>query len=182
MNVVVLAGYSGSGKTSLLEKLLPALKARGQRVSVVKHAHHGLESDLPGKDTWRHREAGAFEVVVANGWRLAKVREFREEVELDVHDLLGELLDCDWALVEGFKHADLPKVEVWRAALAHPPLYPADPHVVGIAVDEPASLPEPTGRPVWRLDEPGAIAAWLLASGDRFDYHPEHHLKPFHGR
>lgn len=182
MKVIGFGGPSGVGKTTLLEGVIAALAAAGQRVSVVKHAHKRFDIDHPGKDSWRHREAGAFEVVVANGWRLAKVREFREEVELDVHDLLGELLDCDWALVEGFKHADLPKVEVWRAALAHPPLYPADPHVVGIATDEPAGLPEPTGRPVWRLDEPGTIAAWLLASGERFDYHPEHHLKPFHGR
>ena len=175
MKVIGFGGPSGVGKTTLLEGVIAALAAAGQRVSVVKHAHKRFDIDHPGKDSWRHREAGAFEVVVANGWRLAKVREFREEVELDVHDLLGELLDCDWALVEGFKHADLPKVEVWRAALGQPPLYPDDPFVLAIATDAPAALPVPTGRPVFDLATPAVLASQLLDTAARFDYRPETH-------
>ena len=101
MKVVGFAGYSGSGKTTLIERVIPALKARGLRVSVVKHAHHAFDIDHPGKDTYRHREAGAFEVVVASSKRLALVREFEQPAKLSVHHhLLAELWDgvdgCWW--------------------------------------------------------------------------------------
>ena len=110
MNVVGFAGYSGSGKTTLVEKLIPVLKLRGLRVSVVKHAHHRFDIDHPGKDTHRHREAGAFEVVVASQNRLALMREFEQPHELTVHQLIAELHPgVDWVLVEGFKHSDLLK-------------------------------------------------------------------------
>src|SRR5665647_2612590 len=100
MNVIGFSGYSGSGKTTLVEKLIPALKMRGLRVSVVKHAHHKFDIDHPGKDTWRHREAGAFEVVVASDLRLALMREFEQPVRLTVHHLIGELYEgVDWVLV-----------------------------------------------------------------------------------
>ena len=116
MKVVGFAGYSGSGKTTLVEQLIPALKLRGLRVSVVKHAHHGFDIDHPGKDTFRHREAGAFEVVVASDRRLALMREFEQPAQLTVHHLIAELYDgVDWVLVEGFKDSDLLKIEVWRA-------------------------------------------------------------------
>ncbi len=91
MKVVGFAGYSGSGKTTLIERLIPELRRRGQRVSVVKHARHGFDMDRPGKDTFRHREAGAFEVVVASNERLALLREFEVEHELTVHQLIAEL-------------------------------------------------------------------------------------------
>ena len=104
MKVVGFAGYSGSGKTHLVERLIPALKLRGLRVSVVKHAHHRFDIDHEGKDTFRHREAGAFEVVVASRNRLALMREFEQEAQLSVHHLIAELYDgVDWVLVEGFK-------------------------------------------------------------------------------
>jgi molybdopterin-guanine dinucleotide biosynthesis protein MobB len=103
----------------LVEQLIPALKLRGLRVSVVKHAHHNFDIDHPGKDTWRHREAGAFEVVVASDRRLALMREFEQPAQLSVHHLIAELYDgVDWVLVEGFKHSNLLKIEVWRAAPA----------------------------------------------------------------
>ena len=112
-----LAGFSGSGKTTLVERLIPALKLRGLRVSVVKHAHHKFDIDHPGKDTYRHREAGAFEVVVASDQRLALMREFEQPAQLTVHHLIAELYEgVDWVLVEGFKDSDLLKIEVWRAA------------------------------------------------------------------
>src|SRR3954447_24087089 len=116
MKVVGFAGDSGSGKTTLIESLIPPLRARGLRVSVVKHAHHAFDIDHPGKDTFRHREAGAFEVVVASSKRLALIREFEQPAQLSVHHLLAELYDgVDWVLVEGFKSSNLQKLEVWRA-------------------------------------------------------------------
>ncbi|MBQ0931288.1 molybdopterin-guanine dinucleotide biosynthesis protein B [Ideonella alba] len=176
MKVIGLAGYSGSGKTTLIEQLIAGLKAAGQRVSVVKHAHKdSFDIDHPGKDSWRHRQAGALEVVVANARRMALIREFPQPVEIEPHALLAELAPCDWALVEGFKHGDLPKIEVWRAALGRPAMYPNDPFIVGIATDDPAALPEPTGLPVFRLDAPEALLAHLLASGERYQYTQGHH-------
>ena len=174
MKVVAFAGFSGSGKTMLVERLIPALKLRGLRVSVVKHAHHKFDIDHPGKDTWRHREAGAFEVVVASDKRLALMREFERPARLTVHQLIAELFDgVDWVLVEGFKDSSLLKVEVWRADSAKPALYPDDDFIAAIATDSPSQLPEPTLRPVLDLNDPDAVAQWLVDNQDRFDYHSE---------
>lgn len=171
MKVVGFAGYSGSGKTTLVENLVPALKLRGRRVSVVKHAHHNFDIDHPGKDTYRHREAGAFEVVVASDKRLALMREFEKAGELTVHQLLAELWEgVDWVLVEGFKQSNLLKVEVWRADSGQPARYPDDDFVVAIATDSPDRLPEATMRPVLNLNEPDAVAQWLEDNRDRFEY------------
>ena len=174
MKVVGFAGYSGSGKTTLVEKLIPALKLRGLRVSVVKHAHHSFDIDHPGKDSWRHREAGAFEVVLASDRRLALVREFERPGELKVHHLIAELHEgVDWVLVEGFKDSDLLKIEVWRAATGKPVRYPDDDFIAAVATDSPDRLPVPTGLDVLDLNDPDAVADWLLAHADRFDYNPE---------
>ncbi|VWX63804.1 Molybdopterin-guanine dinucleotide biosynthesis protein B [Burkholderiales bacterium 8X] len=180
MKVIGFAGYSGSGKTTLVEQLIPALKLHGQRVSVVKHAHHKFDIDHPGKDTYRHREAGAFEVVVASDRRLALIREFEQPSQLSVHHLLAELYEgVDWVLVEGFKHSDLLKIEVWRADQEgtgeRPARYPNDGFVVGIATDSGERLPEPTALPIFDLNQPGAIAEWLLQNADRFEYKVEHY-------
>lgn len=197
MNVIIIAGHSGAGKTTLVEQLIPALKALGQRVSVVKHAHHRFEMDHPGKDTWRHREAGAFEVVAASPQRLVLQREFEQPVDLSVHHLLAELYaGVDWVLVEGYRDSNLPKLEVWRAAHGKPAFYPNDPFVVAVATvastdeaapsganmsDTPeavaelaAALPQPTGLPVLSLNNANAIAGWLLSQGDRFAYDASH--------
>ena len=177
MKVVGFAGYSGSGKTTLVEQLIPALQLRGQRVSVVKHAHHDFDIDHPGKDTWRHREAGAFEVLAASPRRLVVMRELRERVTHSVHNLIAELHpSVDWVLVEGFKDSDLQKIEVWRAASAKPARYPDDPFVVAIATDSPGQLPEATQRPVLDLNDADALATWLVDNGDRFDYNPDAYL------
>jgi molybdopterin-guanine dinucleotide biosynthesis protein B len=177
MNVVGFAGFSGSGKTTLVERLIPAIKARGQRVSVVKHAHHRFDIDHPGKDTFRHREAGAFEVVVASARRLALMREFEQEAAMSVHQLIAELWDgVDWVLVEGFKSSNLLKIEVWRADSNQPARYPHDDFIVAIATDSPDRLPEPTLRPVLDLNDPGAVAAWLEQNRERFEYVPERYL------
>lgn len=175
MKVVGFAGYSGSGKTTLVEQLIPALRLRGLRVSVVKHAHHKFDIDHTGKDTWRHREAGAFEVVVASDRRLALMREFEQPVTLTVHQMLAELYEgVDWVLVEGFKDSDLLKIEVWRGPTADyagkPAIYPEDDFIVAIATNAPQQLPEATLRPVLDLDSPDAVAEWLVQHGERFDY------------
>lgn len=174
MNVVAFAGYSGSGKTTLVESLIPALKLRGLRVSVVKHAHHSFDIDQPGKDTWRHRQAGAFEVVVASDNRLALIREFEQPRALSVHHLIAELYEgVDWVLVEGFKSSDLLKVEVWRADSGKPVRYPDDDFVVAIATDSPDRLPQTTLRPVLDLNDADAVAVWLIENRDRFVYRAE---------
>ncbi|MDO5693629.1 MAG: molybdopterin-guanine dinucleotide biosynthesis protein B [Pseudomonadota bacterium] len=177
MKVIGFAGYSGSGKTHLVERIIPALKLRGLRVSVVKHAHHRFDIDHEGKDTFRHREAGAFEVVVASRTRLALMREFEQEAQLSVHHLIAELYDgVDWVLVEGFKESDLHKIEVWRAAAGKPARYPDDEFIVAIATDSPQALPESTARPVLDLNDTEVIVQWLLDNGHRFDYDSERHL------
>jgi molybdopterin-guanine dinucleotide biosynthesis adapter protein len=174
MKVVGFAGFSGSGKTTLVERLIPALKLRGLRVSVVKHAHHKFDIDHPGKDTYRHREAGAFEVVVASDQRLALIREFERPAQLTVHHLIAELYEgVDWVLVEGFKESNLQKIEVWRAASGKPALYPDDDFIVAIVTDSPAQLPQATLRPVLDLNDPEALAQWLTDNQDRFDYKSE---------
>ena len=170
MNVVGFSGYSGSGKTTLVEQLIARLCVTGQRVSVVKHAHHAFDIDQPGKDSYRHRAAGAFEVVVASRKRLAKIREYEVEAEPTAHQLLAELYECDWALVEGFKHSDLLKIEVWRAANAKPAQYVDDPFIVAIATDSSTSLPQTTALPVFDLNDPDVIARFLLDNAARFAY------------
>ncbi len=171
MNVVGFAGYSGSGKTTLVEKLIPALKARGLRVSVVKHAHHKFDIDHPGKDTYRHRQAGAFEVVVASQNRLALMREFEQPAAMSVHQLIAELYEgVDWVLVEGFKSSDLLKIEVWRASSGKPTRYMEDDFIVAIATDSPGQLPEATLRPVLDLNDAEAVADYLVNNQERFAY------------
>ena len=170
MKVVGFCGGSGAGKTTLVEALILRLRRQGLRVSVVKHAHHGFDIDQPGKDSHRHRSAGAFEVVVASDRRLAKLREYDAPMEPTAHQLIAELLDCDWVFVEGFKHADLPKIEVWRADHARRAHYPDDPFVVAVAADDATRLPVPTGLPVFDLNDPDAVAAFLLRDPARYDY------------
>ena len=176
MKVVGFAGFSGAGKTTLVEQLIPVLRARGLRVSVIKHAHHGFESDHPGKDTWRHREAGAYEVLAVSPERLVLQRSFEQAGERSVHEVLPALHPgVDWVLVEGYRDSDLLKIEVWRPGEGRPARYPDDPFIVAIATDAPDQLPEATLRPVLDLNDAGAVAAWLVDNGGRFDYVPEAH-------
>jgi len=170
VKVIGFSGYSGVGKTTLVEGVIASFTLAGQRVSVVKHAHHDFDIDHPGKDSWRHRQAGAFEVVIASRRRLAKIREFPIEVQPTVHQLLAELVECDWALVEGFKHADLLKIEVWRAALGKPVQYPDDPFIVALATDSAAAVPQPTALPLLNLNAPDAVADFLLETSARYEY------------
>lgn len=178
MRVVGFCGYSGSGKTTLVEQLVSRLRLAGERVSVVKHAHHDFDVDQPGKDSHRHREAGAFEVVIASDRRLAKIREYEVQAVPTPHQLIAELCDCDWVLVEGFKQADLLKIEVWRASTGQPVQYPHDPFVVAVATDSPSALPLPTALPLLDLNDADAIAAFLIAQAVRHEYHPPHDFEP----
>jgi molybdopterin-guanine dinucleotide biosynthesis adapter protein len=154
-----LAGWSGSGKTTLLERLLPALTARGLRVSTVKHAHHDFDLDRPGKDSWRHREAGAAEVMVASARRWALVHELRGDAEPTLDDLVARMNPVDLILVEGFKREPLPKLEIHRAALGKPLIAPTDSDIVAIASDVP--LADVT-VPRFDLDDVSAIAAFII--------------------
>ena len=170
MKVIAFRGFSGSGKTTLVEQLVARLKSGGLRVSVVKHAHHEFDIDHEGKDSWRHRKAGAFEVVIASSRRLAKIREFEVEADPTVHDLIRELGPCDWVLVEGFKRATLPKIEIWRASTGQAVQYPIDPQVVAVCTDSAELLPEPTALPLLDVNDPQAVVDFLLGSGERFAY------------
>ncbi len=182
MKVLGFAAYSGMGKTTLLEQLIGVLRVRGQRVSTIKHAHHDVDIDIPGKDSWRHRQAGASEVLLVCDQRLALVREFESAQDLDVHAMLAELRsDVDWVLIEGFKHGNLPKVEIWRAPdaaavaagkPAKPLRFPQDPHVVALATDDVAALPvqPPAHIALFDMNQPAQLADWMLANASRFEY------------
>jgi molybdopterin-guanine dinucleotide biosynthesis adapter protein len=143
MRVVGFAGWSGSGKTTLIVKLIPALIARGLSVSTLKHAHHSLEVDKPGKDSYLHREAGAREVLVASASRWALMHELRDEDEPHLADLLPRLSEVDLVIVEGFKREAHAKIEVHRREVNKPFLFPDDCNIAGLAGDaRPASFPE----------------------------------------
>lgn len=143
MRIFGLAGWSGSGKTTLLTAIIPELVARGLRVSTIKHAHHDFDIDRPGKDSWRHRQAGASEVMVASSRRWALMRELRGAPEPTLEELAAQMSLVDLLLVEGWKRHAHPKIEVHRPSLGKPLIYPDDPHVVAIAADEPLAAPIP---------------------------------------
>ena len=162
MRVLGLAGWSGAGKTPLLRRLLPALTAQGLRVSTVKHAHHSFDIDMPGKDSWEHRAAGAAEVMVASARRWALMHELRDEAEPRLPELLAQMTRVDLVIVEGFKRESHPKIEVFREANGKPLLHPGDPSIVAILTD--ATLP---GLKIscHQLDDVAGIAdaAWRYA-------------------
>jgi len=135
MRIIGLAGWSGSGKTTLITKLIPRLRARGLRVSTLKHAHHGFDLDRPGKDSFMHREAGATEVLISSAKRWAILHELREEPEWDLGGLVAKMSPVDLVLVEGFKRDAFPKLEIHRVANGKPLLYPQDTHIVAVASD-----------------------------------------------
>lgn len=158
MKVIGLAGWSGAGKTTLLTRLIPHFNAQGLRVSVIKHAHHQFDVDVPGKDSWRHREAGAAEVLVASSNRWALMHELRGAAEPRLPELLEKLSAVDLVVVEGFKREPHRKIEVYRAANGKPLLFPDDPGIAGIASDTAVE----TRLPTVHLDDIPAVAALLL--------------------
>ena len=172
MHVVCFAGYSGSGKTTLIERLIPLLRQRGLRASVIKHTHHRFDIDTPGKDTWRHREAGALQVLAASDTRTVLMRENDVPREPEVHQLIAQLdASVDWVLVEGFKHSDLPKLEIRRGAAlsaGRPALYPQDAGVQAVVTD----LELAFSLPLLPIDDPQAVLHWLLERAEAFAYTP----------
>jgi len=157
MRIFGIAGYSGSGKTTLIEKLIPVFTARGLRVSLIKHAHHTFDVDQPGKDSWRHRHAGCAEVLITSSRRWALMHELRGTAEPTLPELVAHLADCDLLLIEGFKHEAIPKLEVHRAVVGEPLLFPHDTHITAVASDATVD----TMLPQFSLDDITGIAAFI---------------------
>jgi len=158
MKVFGFAGYSGSGKTTLIEQLIPRFTGRGLRVSLIKHAHHSFDVDQPGKDSYRHRHAGAQEVLVTSSRRWVLMHELRGSAEPAFDEQVKHLSPCDLLLVEGFKFAPIPKLEIWRAETGEGLLHPNDPHIVALATDAKVE----TKLPVFDLNDDAAIAAFIM--------------------
>jgi len=165
MRIFGFAGWSGSGKTTLMTALIPELVYRGMSVSTLKHAHHAFDVDQPGKDSWRHRQAGARQVMISSQNRWALMHELRGAPEPTFDELVRRMSPVDLLLVEGFKRHPHPKIEVYRPSLGKPLLHPEDPLVVAIASDE--TLPGVT-LPWLPLSDASAVATFILG-------HHEHH-------
>ena len=155
MRLIGLAGFSGSGKTTLLVKLLPILIARGRSVSTLKHAHHAFDVDQPGKDSYRHRLAGAHEVLISSQRRWALLHELRTAAEPTLAELVPHLSSVDLVIVEGFKAESHAKLEVHREAVGKPLLYPNDSHIVALASDR---RPQSLHLPFADLNDVEAVA------------------------
>lgn len=159
MRIVGLAGWSGSGKTTLLVRVIPVLVARGLRVSTIKHAHHRFDIDHPGKDSHRHRTAGASEVLICSEERWALMHELRGAPPPSLDELLNKLSATDLVIVEGYKRDRHPKLEIHRPSVGKPLLHPEDPDIFAVACDVPlASSP----LPVIDLADAEAIADILI--------------------
>jgi molybdopterin-guanine dinucleotide biosynthesis protein B len=157
LKVLGVVGWSGSGKTTLVVALMPLLRAAGLSVSTIKHAHHGFDMDRPGKDSHRHRLAGAREVLVASSRRWALLHEC-DGPEPDLPRLLTHMEPVDLVLVEGFKSHPFPKLEVYRPGLGKPSIWDREPEVVAVASD---STPDIGSRTLLPLNEPETIATWI---------------------
>ena len=154
-----LAALSGTGKTTLAEQLIRIFVRRGYKTSSIKHAHHDFDPDTPGKDSWRHRKAGTAEMIISSSQRRVKFTETPALDEADLPTLLEELTPADIVLVEGFKSVDFPKVEIYRAALGHDPLYPGLAGIRMIATDTPL---DDCPLPQADLNDPEAVADLIL--------------------
>lgn len=158
MKTIGIAGYSGSGKTTLIEKVIPRLVMEGFRVSLIKHAHHEFDLDHPGKDSHRHRMAGATEVLVSSSQRWALMHELRGVTEPTLEEQLRHFAPCDVVIVEGWKHHAMPKIEVHRKLSEKPLLFPNDTSVVAVASDESLA----TALPQFDLDDAEAVAQFII--------------------
>jgi molybdopterin-guanine dinucleotide biosynthesis protein B len=157
MKVIGLAGWSGAGKTTLLSRIIPHFRSQGLRVSVIKHAHHAFDVDVPGKDSWVHRQSGAEEVLVSSAVRWALMHELRGASEPRLPELLAKMTPVDLVIIEGFKSEPHRKIEIYRAANGKAMLFPDDPGIVGIAADGAVA----TTLPVAHLDDIPAVAAMM---------------------
>ena len=166
--VIGLAGWSGSGKTTLAEKLITALTARGLDIATIKHAHHAFDADTPGKDSYRHRAAGARQVIVSSQARSVVFTENRDHGEATLDSLLHALAPADIVIVEGYKREAIPKIEIHRDGLGKPPLFPDDPLILSVATK--GAVP-PDGNPprCLDLDDIEAIAAYVCGLAGRGD-------------
>ncbi|MGQ0709828.1 MAG: molybdopterin-guanine dinucleotide biosynthesis protein B [Rhodoferax sp.] len=162
MRVFGIAGHSGMGKTTLLEQLIPELRARALVVSLIKHSHKAIEIDRPGKDSYRLRQAGCQEVLLLGQDRWALMHELRGAPEPELDYLLDRLQHCDLVLVEGFKGGDFPKLEVWRASQNQALLHPHWGGIIAVASD--TTLPAPCTAQRLDLHDVGAIADFVLAN------------------
>lgn len=177
--LIGFAAFSGTGKTTLLLKLIPLLKAAGVRLAVVKHAHHAFDVDQPGKDSYRLREAGADEMLVASRRRMAWIRENETDDEPTLRDALA-VLDpegLDLVLVEGFKADAFPKIELNRASMQAPLLFLSDPNIVAIATDVETLVQEAGTLPVLSINDPEAIAAFILSFTGLGDQRTSHQVR-----
>ncbi len=157
MKIFGFAGWSGSGKTTLLERLVPLFNARGLRVSLIKHAHHEFDVDTPGKDSYRHRQAGCQEVLIASARRWALMHELRNTPEPTLAELVPHVSPCDLLLVEGFKRESIPKLEIHRSENGKPAIHTFDSDVVAIASDTRFD----SALPQFDLDDAEAIADFI---------------------
>ena len=164
MSIPILgfSAWSGTGKTTLLRQLIPALRSRGLRVSVIKHAHHHFDLDFPGKDSYELRKAGAAQTVICTTTRLAMITEFDQPVDEPVLQQIINSLDrerVDMILVEGYKDVRFPKIELHRAELGKPLLYPGDDSIIALACD--GEPPPELALPLLDLNDIDAIARFI---------------------
>jgi molybdopterin-guanine dinucleotide biosynthesis adapter protein len=157
MKVIGIAGWSGAGKTTLISRVIPYLRQQGLRISVIKHAHHDFDVDIPGKDSWVHRQSGAEEVLVSSANRWVLMHELRGAVEPQLPELLKKMSPVDLVVLEGFKSEPIRKIEVHRKANGKPLLFPGDPAIAGIATDTALE----TTLPVAHLDDIPVVAAMM---------------------
>ena len=158
MKIIGFAGYSGSGKTTLIEKVIPLLVKEGFRISLIKHAHHEFDLDHPGKDSHRHRLAGASEVLITSSNRWAMMHELRGVAEPTLEEQLAHFAPCDVVIVEGWKHHAMPKIEVHRKLSEKPLLFPDDDSVIAVASDESLA----TDLPQFDLDDADAVTKFMI--------------------
>ena len=158
MRVYGVTGWKNAGKTGLMERLVAEITGRGFSVSTLKHAHHSVDVDQPGTDSYRHRVAGASEVLLASGQRIAIMQELCGAPEPSLDDLLARLSPVDLVLIEGFKREAHPKIEAFRAEAGNALIVPENDTIRAVASDTPLDLPVP----VFDLDDTGAIADFVL--------------------
>ncbi len=158
MKVFGVTGWKNAGKTGLMERLVSDITGRGFTVSTLKHAHHNFDVDQPGRDSYRHRAAGAQQVLLSSGKRWALMTELRETAEPSLDALLAQMAPVDLILIEGWKREAHPKIEAWRAAAEHPLIAPNDPTILAVASD----VAVDTDRVRFDLDDTVAIADFVL--------------------
>jgi molybdopterin-guanine dinucleotide biosynthesis adapter protein len=160
LKLLGIVGFKNAGKTTLTERLVSELTARRYRISTVKHAHHAFDIDQEGRDSWRHRQAGASEVAIVSANRWALVHELRGVPEPTLHEIVSKLAPCDLVLTEGYKWEKHPKIEVRNVALAHPELAGKDSTVIAIAAN---GVIENSPVPVFDRENVTSIADFIVA-------------------